>query len=255
MFMYGSAEKKAKKEEYSSFDSQFSVQIDNGYSTAGSFNHENLMQQYIENKIGSTKNAPKTVEKSALAVEEERLYRVPDYIKVTSEQSIVPEVQGDEDLNGIKAAWSTGIAEVALPVSFKLKNIEETEKIVNAKLLHTDVSGGIETGASSSSALSSKISSWTDRPAYYHRFQKMDNNFAAAMNKEFKAQQGDPHFQYDWDASGDAIEMPEGTSSTMAADRAAIVAATSGPPKRSQLSSDDYALQKFKKSQLQMKRR
>ena len=34
---------------------------------------------------------------------------------------------GEED--GAASSWSTGIAEVALPMSFKLKNIEDTEKL------------------------------------------------------------------------------------------------------------------------------
>lgn len=44
------------------------------------------------------------------------------------------KVGGEED--GAASSWSTGIAEVALPMKFKLKNIEETEMLTKGVSAH-----------------------------------------------------------------------------------------------------------------------
>jgi hypothetical protein len=42
----------------------------------------------------------------------------------------VEEAKGDgEDDSGGMMAWSTGIAEIALPIEFKMRNIEETDQL------------------------------------------------------------------------------------------------------------------------------
>lgn len=60
-----------------------------------------------------------------------------------------------EDENGQATSWSTGIAEVALPMSYKLKNIEETEARLHA--------------------INEEYSDQNQNQSRYQRFQIFDN--------------------------------------------------------------------------------
>ena len=85
--------------------------------------------------------------------EEDNLYKIPEHIKVSTVVDLtsyalnnityilsnfrcvqVENIQATKDAvkaedNGIVPAWSTQLAEVALPISFKMRNIEATERI------------------------------------------------------------------------------------------------------------------------------
>ena len=63
---------------------------------------------------------------------EEKLYAIPDHLKGEDKEGryVAQAGPGDkEESDGGPMAWNTGIAEVELPIEFKLKNIEQTEEI------------------------------------------------------------------------------------------------------------------------------
>jgi len=82
------------------------------------------METYIEEELEkrrqagpSTKVKEKKEEIKKIS-EEDQLYQTPDYLK---QQSVLDE----DEVSGER--WLAGIAEVQLPITYKLKNIEETE--------------------------------------------------------------------------------------------------------------------------------
>lgn len=84
------------------------------------------MLKYIEQELakqrGKNINAADHSENELKRAEEE-LYKIPDHLKVKKRNSEESSTQ-----------WTTGIAEIQLPIEYKLKNIEETEAA--KKLLH-----------------------------------------------------------------------------------------------------------------------
>lgn len=60
---------------------------------------------------------------------------MPEELKVIGSDLVAKKVKLDED--GVVSSWSTGIAEVQLPMSYKLKNIEATEKAANNALKYS----------------------------------------------------------------------------------------------------------------------
>ncbi|GAB4846780.1 Protein COP1 SUPPRESSOR 2 [Ancistrocladus abbreviatus] len=80
------------------------------------------VEQALAKKRGKNINAPDQVENDLKHAEDE-LYKIPDHLKVRRRNSEESSTQ-----------WTTGIAEVQLPIEYKLKNIEETEAA--KKLLH-----------------------------------------------------------------------------------------------------------------------
>ncbi|XP_038877898.1 protein COP1 SUPPRESSOR 2 [Benincasa hispida] len=76
------------------------------------------MLKYIEQELA--KKRGRTVETEAaendLKQAEDELYKIPEHLKVKRRNS-----------NESSTQWTTGIAEVQLPIEYKLKNIEETE--------------------------------------------------------------------------------------------------------------------------------
>ncbi|XP_027367535.1 protein COP1 SUPPRESSOR 2 [Abrus precatorius] len=77
------------------------------------------MVKYIEHELakkrGRTIDAADQVENELKRAEDE-LYKIPEHLKVKRRNSEESSTQ-----------WTTGIAEVQLPIEYKLKNIEETE--------------------------------------------------------------------------------------------------------------------------------
>ncbi|OIW07054.1 hypothetical protein TanjilG_02688 [Lupinus angustifolius] len=77
------------------------------------------MVQYVENelakKTGKKIDAVDQVENELKRAEDE-LYKIPEHLKVKRRNSEESSTQ-----------WTTGIAEIQLPIEYKLKNIEETE--------------------------------------------------------------------------------------------------------------------------------
>ena len=116
-------------------NTQFESRIDTGMTGVPAQNvaHEKIMEQYIAEQMGSKVNSSSSrssgVQKPMLTAEDE-LYRLPDEYKY-----VIPLQSGKEgeaprsgvDDESAMVNMSVGIAEVALPIQFKLKNIEDTE--------------------------------------------------------------------------------------------------------------------------------
>lgn len=84
------------------------------------------MLKYIDKELAKKKGKNITAtnqEESDLKRAEDELYKIPDHLKVKSRNTGEGSTQ-----------WTTGIAEIQLPIEYKLKNIEETEAA--KKLLH-----------------------------------------------------------------------------------------------------------------------
>lgn len=84
------------------------------------------MLKYIEQELAKKrgKNVDETDQtENELKHAEEELYKIPDHLKVKKRNSEESSTQ-----------WTTGIAEIQLPIEYKLKNIEETEAA--KKVLH-----------------------------------------------------------------------------------------------------------------------
>ncbi|KFK42602.1 hypothetical protein AALP_AA1G016700 [Arabis alpina] len=73
------------------------------------------IEQELAKKRGKNLDDAEEVENELKRVEDE-LYMIPDHLKVKKRSSEESSTQ-----------WTTGIAEVQLPIEYKLKNIEETE--------------------------------------------------------------------------------------------------------------------------------
>lgn len=76
------------------------------------------MVKYVEQELAKRRGLAGDGQDAAADAKsaEDELYKIPEHLKV--KQSALDEGS---------SAWTTGIAEVALPIDFKLKNIEETE--------------------------------------------------------------------------------------------------------------------------------
>ncbi|CAO2814548.1 unnamed protein product [Amaranthus hypochondriacus] len=85
---------------------------------------------------------------SELKLAEEELYKIPDHLKVKKRNSEESSTQ-----------WTTGIAEIQLPIEYKLKNIEETEAA--KKLLHEKRYMG--------QTKKESMSSWNHNADYFQR--------------------------------------------------------------------------------------
>lgn len=73
------------------------------------------VEQELAKKRGRNINKSDQVENDIKSAEDE-LYKIPEHLKVKKRTSDEGSTQ-----------WTTGIAEVQLPIEYKLKNIEETE--------------------------------------------------------------------------------------------------------------------------------
>ncbi|CAN0899436.1 Protein COP1 SUPPRESSOR 2 [Linum grandiflorum] len=73
------------------------------------------VEQELAKKRGKNVDTEEQVE-NALKQAEDELYKIPEHLKVKKRNSEESSTQ-----------WTTGIAEVQLPIEYKLKNIEETE--------------------------------------------------------------------------------------------------------------------------------
>ena len=83
-----------------------------------------LMEQYIANKMGTTKNDNgDSCTNATDRKDEESIYQIPDRLKLDR----LPRSERDSVTAGGPMAFGTGLAEVELPESFKRKNELETE--------------------------------------------------------------------------------------------------------------------------------
>eukprot|EP00639_Heterosigma_akashiwo_P017018 CAMPEP_0206385430 /NCGR_PEP_ID=MMETSP0294-20121207/15262_1 /ASSEMBLY_ACC=CAM_ASM_000327 /TAXON_ID=39354 /ORGANISM="Heterosigma akashiwo, Strain CCMP2393" /LENGTH=297 /DNA_ID=CAMNT_0053836123 /DNA_START=20 /DNA_END=910 /DNA_ORIENTATION=+ len=117
---YGLRDKKqAKKELERLMEGQFTGQV------AGKDKqqemHEKLLDDYIQEQMGTKKEEEKAPELG----EEDKLYLLPNELKPESTAENLEEAVEA----GAPLAYNTGIAEVTLPMEFKLQNIERTEKL------------------------------------------------------------------------------------------------------------------------------
>ena len=92
--------------------------------------HEKLMEQYINEQMGvSAEDAAVDGAEREMSAEDQ-LYAIPDHLNPKTEQP--RETVTDADADGGLLAYSTGIAEVSLPMGARLANIERTEDAMRA---------------------------------------------------------------------------------------------------------------------------
>ncbi|KAH9626121.1 hypothetical protein KSS87_010802 [Heliosperma pusillum] len=86
------------------------------------FDRLKFIEQELAKKRGKNDDTTEQA-KNTFTDAEDELYKIPEHLKVTKKNSEESSTQ-----------WTTGIAEIQLPIEYKLKNIEETEAA--KKLLH-----------------------------------------------------------------------------------------------------------------------
>lgn len=115
-------------------NTQFESRVDTGLSGANPIAHEKIMEQYIKDKMGvsdeSSSSSTSDKGKAVLTADDE-LYRLPDEIRMagqvpTAAMADAPKLGVDDE--SAMTSMSISIAEVALPIGFKLRNMEETEQ-------------------------------------------------------------------------------------------------------------------------------
>mmetsp|Transcript_7618 Transcript_7618/g.7849 ORF Transcript_7618/g.7849 Transcript_7618/m.7849 type:complete len:308 (+) Transcript_7618:105-1028(+) len=97
--------------------------------SAGPVAHEKIMEAYVSEKLGDIIGKPQEEKAEAPRTHDDELYRIPDDIKaLEGRDHNSSETRGERERDGdIGVTGSTGLDEVALPIEFKLRNIEETE--------------------------------------------------------------------------------------------------------------------------------
>ena len=96
--------------------------------------HEDLMEKYIDERLGLRREggSPSGAGAAPAALsDKDRLYEIPAHLRVAS--SVVAPGGAEEDgmgAQGSAIAWNSGIAEVELPASEKLRNIQRTREAV-----------------------------------------------------------------------------------------------------------------------------
>lgn len=110
-------------------------------------NMTKYVEQELAKKRGKNINDADHSENELKHAEDE-LYKIPDHLKVRKRNSEESSTQ-----------WTTGIAEIQLPIEYKLKNIEETEAA--KKFLHEKRFMGCPKTESTSP--------WTHNPDYFQR--------------------------------------------------------------------------------------
>ncbi len=94
---------------------------------------------------------------------------MPDELKFTCVDSISKKVKLDDE--GVVSSWSTGIAEIQLPLSYKLQNIQETEQAANSGLRYYNSLNGKSGG--------------------FQRFQINDSNLFTSATADTHSQEFD----------------------------------------------------------------
>jgi len=142
-----------------------------------------------------------------------------------------------QDQTGAMLAWNTGIAEVALPIEFKLKNIEDTErartKLMEDKQSRRQVaaSGGAVVGSYSSTTLA--LGNATT--AYLKQQQEYQQEMRRNSQHHIHDNSGDGAHH----APAVAVPGCQSDASAPRADR----------PRGVEFSTDDMVLDRFKKRQ------
>lgn len=166
------------------------------------------VEQELAKKRGRVVEEPDQAETELKRVDDE-LYRIPDHLKVKKRNSEESSTQ-----------WTTGIAEIQLPIEYKLKNIEETEaakKVLQEKRL---------TGCNKSelSIPSSFSADYFQRGRDYA--EKLRREHPELYNKEKSSQDKDS-------GGGGGSKQPETASTETAVQR--------------QAATDEFMLNRFRK--------
>ncbi|XP_026435148.1 protein COP1 SUPPRESSOR 2-like [Papaver somniferum] len=169
------------------------------------------MVKYIEQEMA--KNKGKQIEdvdkvENDLKRAEDELYVIPDHLKVKKRNSEESSTQ-----------WTTGIAEVQLPIEYKLRNIEETEAA--KKLLQEKRLAGRSKTESSIPA------------SYSADFFQRGKDYAEKLRKEHPELYKDKSTQ-----DNDASTKPTDTANTDAAGRR-------------QAATDQFMLERFRRRERQ----
>lgn len=141
----GSAQEGTSMKKSSSvmaMNQNYLVRNDNGLGTS-TITHEKIMENYINEKLGLNGGATSDPSKSEVANSADNLFRLPDSLKALSGTG--SSVKDSVDPNDI--GLGTGLEEVALPSSFKLQNIIETEEL--RRKLEEKREGGVGLGSAS----------------------------------------------------------------------------------------------------------
>eukprot|EP00981_Chlorochromonas_danica_P001393 scaffold296_cov164-Ochromonas_danica.AAC.10 len=111
----GSSNKTTEKTVETMLGSQFS-----SHGLGTTVPHEKIMEAYINEKLGLLENDRQSTRK----LPDDDIYKIPEELKGLPFSSTTKKGEHEEE---VVATWSTGIAEVVLPSSFKAKNIKDTE--------------------------------------------------------------------------------------------------------------------------------
>lgn len=168
------------------------------------------VEQELAKKKGKNIDEANQVENDIKHAEDE-LYKIPDHLKVKRRNSEESSTQ-----------WTTGIAEVQLPIEYKLRNIEETEaakKLLQEKRLM----GRIKTDSSIPSSYSAD---------YFQR----GKDYAEKLRREH------PELYKDRGAENNGLESKPPDSGKE-------------PAGRRQAATDEFMLQRFRKRERHRGRR
>lgn len=93
--------------------------------------HEKIMQSYVDEKLGLETSSEARAQD--VLTEDDKLYKVPAAIKAL-DGTLASRQEDDMPIlaSNVEAGLYSGIAEVALPSSFKKRNLEETEAALRA---------------------------------------------------------------------------------------------------------------------------
>ncbi|KAM7501102.1 hypothetical protein LguiB_000006 [Lonicera macranthoides] len=169
------------------------------------------VEQELAKKRGKKIDVADQVENDIKHAEDE-LYKIPDHLKVKRRNSEESSTQ-----------WTTGIAEIQLPIEYKLKNIEETEaakKLLQEKRLI----GRTKTDSTIPSSYSAD---------YFQR----GKDYAEKLRREH------PELYKDKGAENNGLESKPTTDSTNSSTDAAAAAAGG----RRQAATDEFMLERFRK--------
>eukprot|EP00752_Nemacystus_decipiens_P012937 g11450.t1 len=174
--------------------------------TAGSVPHEQLMEQYVKDKMRGEEDGKGGGDGEGgvsggagagnMLSEEDRLYTIPEDFKKKVEEAKQEfdtgankgdEMDGEVG-SGAQIAWNTGLAEIALPIEFKLKNMEDTlaarDKMESVRAARRNAPG-----ASSSLEGSLTANYSHHQKEWALQIRALQNRQAMAEESQMKAQQ------------------------------------------------------------------
>jgi len=272
--------KTEKEEETKTIESvmgtQYTVQVENGIEKM--IPHKKLMDQYIEEQLGISKA---DVQQAKPNSDDDNLYIIPSNIKgvasdpdmsirdsngSSSQSAKVVDNTGSfgDESNGVKEKWSTGLAEVALPISFKMKNIEATEQAAAevgerpfaGRMRHPIAATATATGGAGGAGCTGSVgvneaiiaaTTGVSKRMPYQRFMNRDRAMRMYPNNNSQQQQNQHQHGHHHSDGRDAKRAYSSSTAGGSSQQP-------GGIKRSQQSSDDYVMQQTKKRILNARR-